>query len=114
MTIKIRDEDTYCIVDIFDKEISDTVLAELKLILNNLSNNKRIALNLINISELNSEFLDFITDLKMRISLFNLSLNVYLLLFLGKYDKESDLYVNELDFLMNKRRIVNRKFKLCS
>lgn len=114
MAIKIRDEDTYCIVDIFDKEISDTVLAELKLILNNVSNNKRIALNLINISELNSEFLDFITDLKMRISLFNLSLNVYLLLFLGKYDKESDLYVNELDFLMNKRRIVNRKFKLCS
>lgn len=114
MAIKIRDEDTYCIVDIFDKEISDTVLAELKLILNNVSNNKRIALNLINISEINPEFLDFIADLKMRISLFNLSLNVYLLLFLGKYDKESDLYVNELDFLMNKRRIVNRKFKLCS
>lgn len=119
MTINIRDfsaNNCECfIIDIEDNEISNGLLFQLKKEIKAQNKRKRVALNLANLSVINNEFLESLEELSnsgIKLSLFNLSLNVYLLLFIMKYDKFADLFVSEPDFLQNQRNIVNRQFKL--
>lgn len=114
MTIKIRDVKETCIIDIFDKKISELVLHQIKEILISHDNEKRIALNFMNIEDVDNKFLDFAQNSKIKFSMFNLHCNICILLFILNFDKTCSLYISENDFVTNKRRIVNRHLKLCS
>lgn len=114
MTIKIRDVEKHCIIDIYEREISDKVLCELREALLSVSAGSRISINLLNINTVGNNFLEFLTKSPNTISLFNLSMNICILFFVLHYDKVCDLYMSENDFILGKRRIVNRRLRLCS
>ena len=61
--------------------------------------------------------IDFIKMLKMtaktkQISIFNIPSDIFVLFNVMKLDKTVNLFVSELDFEENQRRIINREFKL--
>lgn len=112
MIVKVRDSGKECIIDVLADEISTGLVHEIKEIVSLKKPNTRIAFNLLNISSLSRAFLDFIEKSDSKISLFNIPLNVYLLLFIMKYDKIADLYMSEKDFILNRHSVVNRNFKL--
>ena len=111
MVVKIRDSGKECIIDILADEISIDLMHKIKEIISLKKSDERIAFNLLNISSLSHSFLDFIKKSDSKISLFNIPLNIYLLLFIMKYDKIADLYMTENDFVINRHSIVNRDFK---
>ncbi len=112
MTLKIKDVNNTCIIDIHADRISIEILAELKKTISLIGSSKRIAVNLSNISYIGNEFGEFLNEYK--VALLNPMLNVCILMFLMKYDKVSDLFVSEEDFFQNKRSLVKRSFRLCS
>ena len=74
---------------------------------NNLS---KIGLNLDFVKDCT---IDFFENLKSKeISLFNVPSDIFSLLNIMNYTKEFTIYANEIDFLDNKREIINRKFQI--
>ncbi len=74
---------------------------------------KNIAINMKNIDSVSGEFFLALKRLsKYNISLYNVGLNVSLLLELTNARKSIKVFANELDFIEEKRLLVNRKFKV--
>lgn len=112
--MKIRDVDKICIVDIAGTKISESNLKKLKKILAQRVSLMRIGINLKGVISVNHDFLDFLREssFKQRLSLFNACNDVYLLLFVSQTDKYVDIYLDENDFINNKRLIIYRRLKL--
>lgn len=74
---------------------------------------KNIAINMKNIDSVSGEFFLAMKKLsKYNLSLYNLGLNLSLLLELTNTSKNVKIFVNELDFIEEKRLLVNRRFKI--
>lgn len=112
MTLKIKDVNNTCIIDICEDAISQDVLCEIKNALSSISHSKRVAVNLAGVTYIGNEFGHFLEE--YNVALLNPELNIYILMFLLQYDKICDLFVCEDDFFSNRRSIVKRSFKLCS
>lgn len=112
MTLKIKEVNNTYIIDIHSDRISKSLLTELEKYVSSVDGRKRVAINLSNISYIGNDFGEFLSE--HRVALLGPSLNLSVLMFLMKYDKISDLFVCEEDFLQNKRSIVKRSFRLCS
>lgn len=112
--MKIKDVDKVCIVDIAGNAISKSDLIELKKIFEKKVLKKRIGINLKNVLNTGHEFLDFLEQCceKQKLSVFNVNNEVYLMLFILKYDKYVNIYLNEEDFYSDKKCIVYRRLKL--
>lgn len=89
-------------------------IGRLKRILNYVSKNKRVALNLGHVETFPVEFLDFLKDtaFKNGISLINVKSDLLALLNLTEYNEFVTLYVNDVDFFEMKRQMINRRFSI--
>ena len=114
MKMKTKDVNGVCIVDIEEDSISTASLKDLKNLFKERSNKKRIGLNLGDVKTLKHDFLDFLKDAASinKISLYNLTNDAYLMLFISKYDAYADIYLDEADFITKKRPIIYRRLKL--
>lgn len=112
--MKTKDVNGVCIVDVEADSISTASLRDLKNLFKEKSNKKRIGLNLGDVKTLNHDFLDFLKNSAVlnKISLYNLTTEAYLMLFVSKYDNYADIYLDEADFIAEKRPIVYRRLKL--
>lgn len=74
---------------------------------------KNIAINMKNIDSVSGEFFIVLKKLsKYNLSLYNVGLNVSLLLELTNTGKSVKIFANEFDFIEEKRLLVNRKLKV--
>lgn len=112
--MKIKDVNKVCIVDIAGNAISKSDLINLKRLFKENVFEKRIGINLKNVSSLEPQFLEFIkkTSETEKLSIFNVDNEVYLLLFITKHDKHVSIYLNEEDFCADKNSIVYRRLKI--
>lgn len=112
--MKTKDVNGVCLVDIEENAISPAAVTTLRHIYAQKGAKKRIGINLKNISAVKHDFLDFLMSVanKEKISLFNISNDVYLMLFVSKYDKYVDMYLDERDFISAKNSIIYRRLKL--
>ena len=112
--MKIKDVDKVCVVDIAGNAISKQDLIELKKLFNQKALKKRIGINLKNILEIDNEFLEFLEESgkKRKLSVYNVNNDVYLMLFVLRYEQYVDIYLNEEDFFSDKNCIVYRRLKL--
>lgn len=112
--MKIKDVDKVCIVDIAGNAISKADLIELKKLFEKKAFKKRIGINMKNVLEIEHNFLEFLERCsnKQKLSVYNVNNEVYLMLFILRYDKYVNIYLNEEDFYNDKKCIVYRRLKL--
>lgn len=112
--MNIRDVDGVCIADITGNVVSQFELKELKKLYKTKAARKRIGINLESVNSINYDFLLFIQEcaFKQKVSLFNVAVDVYMMLFISHSDKYINIYLDENDFINNKRSIVYRRLKL--
>ena len=86
----------------------------LKNLLNTIVEGKTIALDLQHVECMCAEFLDFLKENSNRkkISLINLQAELFALLNLTEYDKFTNIFLNEIDYIEQKRALINRRFTL--
>lgn len=70
-----------------------------------------IALDLTFVDNCTIDFFDLVKNIK-NLNIYNISADIFALFNFMKLDKIVNLYVNELDFIDSKRRILNRDLKL--
>lgn len=114
MKMKIKDVNKVCIVDIEGNSVSKSDLIDLKRLFREKASKKRIGIDLNKVLNIRHDFLDFLKESssQKKLSLFNINNEVYLLLFVSRYDKYVNIYLNEDDFYKDKRCIVYRRLKL--
>ena len=112
--MKIRDVDGVCIADIEKNVVSQSELEKLKQLFKAKSAQKRIGINLENVSFLDYDFIHFLKEasLKHKLSIFNVNTDVYLFLFVSESDKYVNIYLNCSDFISDRNSVVYRRFKL--
>lgn len=112
--MSIRDVDKVCIVDIAGKAVSQSELIKLKKLFKDKASEMRIGINLKNVSYIDYDFISFLQEcsFKQKLSVFNLKNDIYLFLFVSKADKYTHIYLDENDFVEEKRSIVHRRLKL--
>ena len=112
--MKTKDVNGVCLVDIEGNAISPADVTSLWHIYAHKGAKKRIGINLKNVVAVKQDFFDFLvrTANKEKISLFNISNDVYLMLFISRFDKYVDMYLDERDFIAAKNNIVYRRLKL--
>ena len=110
----IRDVDGVCIADITGNVVSQSELKELKKLYKTKAGRKRIGINLENVCSINYDFILLLQEcaFKQKISLFNVAVDVYMMLFISHSDKYINIYLDENDFISDKRSIVYRRLKL--
>ncbi len=112
--MKIRDVDGVCIVDIEKNVVSQSELKKIRQCFKDKSAQKRIGINLDNVSFLDYDFINFLKEasLKQKISIFNANTDIYLFLFISQADKYANIYLDSADFIADKNLVVYRRFKL--
>lgn len=78
--------------------------------INNL-NSPKIGIDLTYVKDCTSDFFDAISKFG-NISLFNISSDIFALLSFMKFDRIVKIYVSKLDFIENKRQIINPRLKV--
>ena len=73
--------------------------------------NLNVGLDLSYVQECTIDFLEMLRNIK-TVSLFNVPADVFALLNFMHMDKCVNLFVSELDFKANRRRILNRRFSI--
>ncbi len=73
--------------------------------------NFKIGINLSFVQNCNIKFFESIMNNK-NINLFNIPINIFIIINLMNIDKKIKLFSSELDFIENKRQLLNRKFQL--
>ena len=112
--MKTKDVNGVCLVDIGENIISPAAVTALRQIYAQKGTKKRIGIDLKKISSVKHDFLDFLMSVasKEKVSLFNIPNDIYLMLFVSKYDRYVDMYLDERDFISSKNSIVYRRLKL--
>ena len=70
-----------------------------------------VGLNLKYVSDCAVEFLEKLTQVE-KLSLYNISSDIFTIINLMNMDKIFNIYVSQLDFIESKHRVINRKFLL--
>ena len=73
---------------------------------------KHVGLDLSYVQDCTIDFCEAIIDIskKKNIGIFNITSDIFALFNIMNIDKAANLYVSELDFEENSRRVINRKF----
>lgn len=111
MDISCTENSLGCILKLHSN-ISFELVFCLEKLLEKFPLNKDIALNLQDVDYVCVEFLDFLkkTSTHRKISLTNIQAEIFVLLNLTKYDKFAHIFLNDIDFTQQKRRLLNRRF----
>jgi len=111
----IKDDKQNIIINFLRDDLSSDVVDELRLELKNISAKKQIGINLGNVKKARNDFFSFLKEFSdsQKISLYNMTADINLLLFLMNYNQYAQLYVNEADFKEGKRNLIHRNFKIC-
>ena len=114
--MNFKDVNGVCIIDVDEKSISGANIIELKRLLASKVLSRRVAINMKNISTVSHDFLELLKEvaLTQKISLINIDTNIYLMLFILKYDQHVNLYLDSNDFIAEKNMMLHRRFKLVS
>lgn len=111
--MEIKDNNKVCIITPLspklDKREALRLIKEFQTI-----NNKSIALDLGFVQDCNLEFFNQIKEFAStrKLSLFNISSDMFVIINFFNLDKIFNLYVSELDFEEEKHQLLNRKFSL--
>ncbi len=111
----VKDDSKNLIVSFEEASLSTATVEHMEAFLKEMMPYKKIAIDLANIKSLKNEFFDMlkVLSLNKKISLFNISAEMNLLLFIMNYNQYTRLYSNENDFKEGKRELVKRNFKFC-
>lgn len=114
--MNFKDVNGVCIIDVDEKSISGANIIEFKRLLTSKVLSRRVAINMKNISTVSHDFLELLKEvaLTQKISLINIDTNIYLMLFILKYDQHVNLYLDSNDFIAEKNMMLHRRFKLIS
>jgi hypothetical protein len=114
MNISCKENSAGCILNLHSSVLTFELVFKLQKILNEFPFDKSIALNLNDVDSICVEFLDLLkeTSRKRRISLTNIQAEIFVLLNLTKYDKFAPLFLSDIDFLEQKRALINRRFSV--
>lgn len=112
--MNIRDAGDMRVVDIEGITISQQNIKEIKNLFKGKGSKQSIGLNLKGVTHINDDFVSFIKEIsnKEKLSIFNVSNDIYLLLFVLKADKYVEIYLDERDFCSQKNLLVYRRLKL--
>ena len=108
--MEIRENDATCIFTPLDPILGKL---ESKRLLPFISQEKReVALDLSMVSDCTIGFIEGLKEIsqKKNIGIFNIPQDMFVLFNVMGIDKSIKLFVSELDFLDNTRRLINRKF----
>lgn len=112
--MNIRDVDNVCIVDISGNDLSQADITKLRKLYKEKSVSTRIGIDFAQIKSVEPEFFALVKEAagQKKLSVFNADSSVYLQLFVSQADRYLNLYLNERDFLEDKRSIVKRRLKV--
>lgn len=108
MEIKIFNDT--CIITPLSPLLDEREIKRINLKINEHKNFK-IGVDLNFVQNCNISFFENITN-KKNINLFNIPINVFAIINLMNLDKKIKLFSSELDFIENKRQLINRNFQL--
>ena len=76
--------------------------------------NRKSAIDMTYVTDCTIDFIEKINEFcgKKKISIFNISSDIFALFNVMKTDRYANLYVSELDFAEQTRQLVNRKFSV--
>lgn len=109
-----KDVNGVCLVGIEGNTISQADISALEHLYEQKGLKKRIGIDLKNVVSVKHDFFEFLINVanKEKVSLYNIPNDIYLMLFVSKYDKHVDMYLDERDFISAKNSIVYRRLKL--
>ena len=99
-----------CIITPLSPLLDEREVKRLNMEINEYKNFK-IGLDLSFVENCNIDFFESLNNIK-NINLFNIPINIFSIINLMNLDKKISLYSSELDFIENKRQLLNRKFHL--
>lgn len=109
-----RNENKY-VIDIKSKELNFKSLANLAILMDKMDlNTKPVALDLKEVESVTEDFFTFIKNFSetTKLTLLNIPSELFALLNLRRYDKNVRMFNNNLDFVEDKRELINRKFHI--
>jgi len=114
MKISLSEKETGYVLQLNSNVLTVEWIFCLKNLMKTLLESKSVALDLQNVECICAEFLEFLkeTSIQRKISLINLQSELFVLLNLTEYDKFTHIFLNEIDYLEQKRALINRKFTL--
>ncbi len=109
-----RNENKY-VIGIKSKELNFKSLANLAILMDKMDlNTKPVALDLKEVESVTEDFFTFIKNFSetTKLTLLNIPSELFALLNLRRYDKNVRMFNNNLDFIEDKRELINRKFHI--
>lgn len=110
--MEIRENDKICIYAPLNKQLG---FFESERLLKEISQDERdIAIDLQYVEMCTINFIEMLKNISKskKVGLFNISSDIFALLNFMDIDKFACIFVSELDFLENKRQLINRKLAL--
>ncbi len=102
-------------IGIKTKELNFKYLAGLAIAINQMNlGSKPLALDLQEVETVTEDFFTFIKNFSQtsKLSLVNISAELFTILNLRRYDKNVRMYNTELDYIQDKNELINRQFQL--
>ena len=108
--MEIIENEDFCIITPLtyklDARETTKILAEI-----NTHPNKKIGLDLSMVIDCTNDFINQLNNIR-NLSVFNIPSNIFVLFCIMQFDKSLNLFASKIDFIEDKRRILNRKFTL--
>jgi len=114
MNISCNENSAGCILSLHSSILTFDLVFKLEKMLSEIPSGKPIALNLHGVDCICVEFLEFLreTSSQKRLSLTSLQSELLVLLNLTNYDNFAPIFLSDVDFLEQKRALLNRRFSL--
>ena len=109
--MEIRENDKLCIIAPIQDELSDY---KVKKIVDRINKETRkVSIDLSNVQSCSNCFIESLAKLQNKnLSIFNINSDIFVLFNIMNIDKTIKLFVSELDFEEDTRRLINRKFSI--
>lgn len=110
--MEIRDNDNICIFaplgGKLDQRESNRLLKEIT------AESRQVGIDLKYVYDCTIEFIEALklSAKSKQIAIFNIPSDIFVLFNIMKLDRVANLYVSEMDFELNTRRLINRQFEL--
>jgi len=114
MNISCKENSVGCILKLHSNILTFDLVFKLRKFLNQFPSNKSVALNLHDVDYICVDFLEFLkeTSKSRNLALTSLQSEILVLLNLTKYDNFAPIFLNDIDFLEQKRELLNRRFSV--
>lgn len=110
--MEIRDNDKFCIFAPLGGKLDNR--ESMRLLNEIFHETRQVGIDLKYVYDCTIDFIEILkkTAKSKQISIFNIPSDIFVLFNVMKLDKTVNLFVSELDFEENQRRLINREFKL--